>query len=558
MELLGVDPKGADWVDRLPRAEDTALREFIDDQFFKRFWFLRENRRETQVFCEACGTRTMLQHPKYPVPKAHKDYTCPFCRSTGEARNMRLSRKDLYEDGFVTWWYRATSPDETETAFSVTYYVLRDYSEEAWSDETDSALLPWNVETVIKPYAVCAFSADRQIALRWERKSVACKEGPYGPWQTRGECTSPVGHVFGRQAMFGHPYFHAYSEDNLKNALSGTRIGAVLALVEEHIPEALSTEERSNEYATPDRITEIANIVRRPQIEYLLKLDCDDLAARGLHGQSLSPYLNWRGKTAEKVLKIPAQDIRAARRARCEITLDYLKTHRFLRERGLRWTPEEIARFSIRLAYSSEYHIREIEELFRRDRLRRVYRYILRQESAHAISDCLDYWRDCVRLGRDMRDERAVFPRDLPARHAEDQQRIRHLADADLEALLAERLTELDRRFTFLYRGILLRPARSGAEVIAEGEALHHCVGGYVRRYATGGTVICVMRVLGELGKPWRTVELTPAGNLVQCRGDRNDMSDKGNTITPELQKLLDEFWAAFAAWQKDIVGKAA
>ena len=91
----------------------------------------------------------------------------------------------------------------------------------------------------------------------------------------------------------------------------------------------------------------------------------------------------------------------------------------------------------------------------------------------------------------------------------------------------------------------MLRPALCSRELIDEGEIQHICVGGYVERYASGDTVIMLLRERERLEEPWRTVEISPAtGRVVQDRGLRNDLQG----IEPETKKRLAAFWDA---WNK-------
>ena len=85
----------------------------------------------------------------------------------------------------------------------------------------------------------------------------------------------------------------------------------------------------------------------------------------------------------------------------------------------------------------------------------------------------------------------------------------------------------------------MLRPLKDTAEVIREGTALHHCVGSYAQRYAEGQTVLCCLRRASAPDTPLYTVEFTPAGKRVQCRGDHNQTAR-------EDEPVLEQFWAAF------------
>ena len=57
--------------------------------------------------------------------------------------------------------------------------------------------------------------------------------------------------------------------------------------------------------------------------------------------------------------------------------------------------------------------------------------------------------------------------------------------------------------------------------MIDEGQALHHCVGGYVNRMADGVTTILLIRRVEEPEKPFFTLEYLN-GRVQQCKSLRN------------------------------------
>ena len=51
---------------------------------------------------------------------------------------------------------------------------------------------------------------------------------------------------------------------------------------------------------------------------------------------------------------------------------------------------------------------------------------------------------------------------------------------------------------------------------------LNHCVRAYIDKVARGITSILFIRRMEEPEKPYFTLELSPKGEVVQCRGDHN------------------------------------
>ena len=72
-------------------------------------------------------------------------------------------------------------------------------------------------------------------------------------------------------------------------------------------------------------------------------------------------------------------------------------------------------------------------------------------------------------------------------------------------------------------------------EIIAEGQALHHCVGTYVERVAKHECIILFLRQSSNMDKPFYTLEIKNR-KAVQVRGLKNCPA------TPEVQAVVDRF----------------
>ena len=81
-----------------------------------------------------------------------------------------------------------------------------------------------------------------------------------------------------------------------------------------------------------------------------------------------------------------------------------------------------------------------------------------------------------------------------------------------------------------LYRS--MRPLLTPAQLIREGEEMHHCVGGYASAVEQGQSVILALSVVGHRS----TVEMTPDGRVLQHRGPRNEPPH------PLCERVLDRF----------------
>ena len=96
------------------------------------------------------------------------------------------------------------------------------------------------------------------------------------------------------------------------------------------------------------------------------------------------------------------------------------------------------------------------------------------------------------------------------------------------DAAYRKRLPQIQEQYTFSADDLLIRPANSGMELIAEGETQNICVGGenYINRMQRGETYIFFIRREAEPDRPYVTLELSTAGTVVQARGYANRRPD--------------------------------
>lgn len=143
--------------------------------------------------------------------------------------------------------------------------------------------------------------------------------------------------------------------------------------------------------------------------------------------------------------------------------------------------------------------------------LHRILKYLAEQTEAvqHGLERLyMDYIGECEQLRMDLYSEQVMFPRDLRASHAATAMQIRYEKDRIAQEQFAHAVEKL-QKFAWDSGGYIIRPAASQEELIAEGQALHHCVGGYALRMAE------------EPDRPYYTLELQ-GKKLIQCRTKNN------------------------------------
>lgn len=145
-----------------------------------------------------------------------------------------------------------------------------------------------------------------------------------------------------------------------------------------------------------------------------------------------------------------------------------------------------------------------------------------------------DYLQECEQLHFDLHDREILFPKDLVAAHDRTMKQIAFEKNKADQEKFRKAVNKLEK-FTWQKGEFLIRPAREQMELTAEGKALHHCVGGYIRDMAEEKTAIFFLRKVSEPDKPFYTLELQKK-KVVQCRTEHNASYDRN----PDVKNFVD------------------
>ena len=167
-------------------------------------------------------------------------------------------------------------------------------------------------------------------------------------------------------------------------------------------------------------------------------------------------------------------------------------------------------------------------------------RNVSKDESARIYRD---YLQECEQLHLDLHDKEILFPKDLTAAHNRTMEQVKFEKNkADQEKF--QKAVEKLEKFAWGEGEFFIRPAREQMELTAEGKALHHCVGGYIKRMAEGETAIFFLRKVSEPDKPFYTLELQKK-RVIQCRTEHNASYDRN----PDVKNFVD-------MWMEKVVKK--
>lgn len=199
-----------------------------------------------------------------------------------------------------------------------------------------------------------------------------------------------------------------------------------------------------------------------------------------------------------------------------------------------------------------------------------IMHYVQRQQAAgysrEKASRVIDQWDDYMgmakRLGKKTKDELIYKPADLKARHDEYVelcQKKAKILEAKSNREYAKRMAK-EMREKFPTSEAILKEIKpllewendgykiivpgSLADIIFEGNALHHCAGStdrYFDRICQHETYICFLRRKKKPKEPYYTIEVEPGGVIRQHRGAYDE--------EPEIEIVKP----ALMEWQKEI-----
>ncbi len=277
------------------------------------------------------------------------------------------------------------------------------------------------------------------------------------------------------------------------------------------------------EYGSTKLMAYLCYYAKYPSLEIAMKTGGRE-AARDLVYSHLknARVVNWHARTPSEFWRLSKRDLRET--AKHEDRLSFLRECKRYADRGL--TLAQLSDIKT-CSGGSIGTFFEVVDLLQSKRPLYVLSYC-KNHSNQFISYYRDYLETARDIGRDLSVHNVAFPKDLPAAHDEavaarawirQQKKQKEWEEA------AREYKKKDDRRRLLYNYtdgmFMVRVAENGQEIVAEGNALHHCVGGYVERHLTCKTTILFLREMSAPDTPFYTIEMRD-GKLQQVHGERN------------------------------------
>lgn len=289
-------------------------------------------------------------------------------------------------------------------------------------------------------------------------------------------------------------------------------------------------------------LTYLSYFAMYPQLEMLQKLGhCDVVRELINRGKKTFPYTNWKAKNITDFFKMSKQEYKAFKENGG--TLDILRmAYRFSTGKNQLDFAKAKKYFD---CFGNEYNIKRFAGEVKKAgiSLDEAFKYVLKNED---YSEYTDYLQMADALGYDLKVHNVAFPKNLKEAHdnAAAAERVmleeKRVAENRKKEIAAEKyLKKYEKQYSFTDGTYSIIIPHTIKEIVDEGKAMKHCVGGYAGRHMEGTLAILFLRLTAEPNKSLYTIEMHDKA-LTQVQGYNNR-----TPLTPEAKAFFD-MWLAW------------
>ena len=190
-----------------------------------------------------------------------------------------------------------------------------------------------------------------------------------------------------------------------------------------------------------------------------------------------------------------------------------------------------------------------IKELFKGKDLEQFFDYIAKQQTNP--NTYLDYLKACQNLGLNMSEDKNRFPHDFKRWHdirIDEYATKKAMEDEEKRKELYSKFSAVAEKYLSLQHAkrsaFICVIAKSPADLIREGEMLHHCVGrmNYDQKFAREESLIFFIRNKYEPETPFVTVEYSLSQKkILQCYGEHDHKPNE------DVLHYVNKIWLPYA-----------
>lgn len=352
--------------------------------------------------------------------------------------------------------------------------------------------------------------------------------------------TNKIGEPFPRTAMF-YGVDEGYTVFGLKNLkdtfLKYNQLDSFISIDAQHYASCV--------YNAPI-MKYLSYFAIYPQLEILQKLGHYDVVrALVSEGKKSFPYVNWKAKSISDFFKVDKQGYKSFKENGGTLKLLHI-AHK------LRSGKEQLdfVKAKEHLDYfGSEYNFDRFANNLNNYGISFSDGYKYVSQKRRNYTEYTDYLRIANNLGYDLKVHNVAFPKSLKRAHdnaaAAERARLEEKRNAELkkrEATAQKYLKKYEKQYSFTDGKYTIIIPHTVSEIVEEGKAMRHCVGGYAGRHMEGTLAILFLRSTAKPDKSLYTIEMH-GKHLTQVQGYNNR-----TPLTPEAQVFFD-MWLS---WVKD------
>ncbi len=490
-----------------PEALPDGLIDYIRREILPQDHTLVYKKGNVKGTCFCCGRQVRARSQRF---LQHIHVQCPVC---GKMVICVLETSKSYSADYVGNVVAVQKGTDGETVFFRQWQIRRDMSAQ-WND------LP----RYLKETARYAIRGNKTAKWQKEAKDnyfMHCERYCLEEWTRWGD-----------NRIYDGAYF--FYTGGIKEALQGTAMQYA----------DLRGYERDKKGRSSNPIYFLEYHAKYPVMEFLWKAGYRQIVHERIYGMTKENRnaIRWQRQNLKECFQFPLRLLKLKKPGDWSMNdIETLNNLWVERENGL--TEKEVIAI-----FKSGIDIKMIRRALPHAGAIKILNYIEKQavESCFVRTETMvyrDYLQECEKLQLDLNRKEILFPKDLRAAHNRTMEQIKFEQNkADQEKF--EKAVEGLEKFAWKNGNFIIRPARAQEELQHEGTALHHCVGGYIKRMAEGETAIFFIRRASDPDKPFYTLELKKK-KVIQCR----TLNNKSYEQDPEIKAFVD-------AWIEKVVMK--
>lgn len=280
---------------------------------------------------------------------------------------------------------------------------------------------------------------------------------------------------------------------------------------------------------------------RHPKlIEHLVKVGFERIVSDIVYRHGMGAEIDDTQKRTHRILRVNKEDLTMLRELNAGI--DTLRAYQQYTKLNLR-SRQELLQWQLKnhvhtvptqwFAYMTARKFMRYMDSQLPDYMQLKRAFLYRSPMEEAISTYSDYLQMCQEQNYDMKSSQVLFPKHCNEAHDELSRYIKKCRDEQTKRAFREVYEHLAEKANLTSKKLQIVCPKQTDDLIAEGQALHHCVGTYIERVAAKKCLIVFVRRVEEPKKPYVTVEVRN-GKIEQIHGDHN--SDP----TEEVKKFVD------------------